>query len=346
MDTAGPPWGRGRCPGAPSTRDTLIQSRSGVQRTLTRSLRETILAQISVVIPAYNESAAVGDTVKTVQETFRDTGHEFEILVVDDGSADDTSRRAGEAGAAVIRHPRNIGYGNAILTGASQAKHPYVAITDADGTYPISELPSMLDEAVGRDLDMLVGARRGKQYEGSILKGFARAGFKFLAEFTCGRKIPDINSGLRVIRRSLVLEFAGVLCGGFSFTTTITIIAMMTHRFVDYRGIDYHARVGKSHVHYFRDALRVAQILVMTILLFNPIKFFLLYAMGVLGVGLCASVLVLLVPRLAPGIVVFGLFFIGACVVMGLGLLSEQRRASQLGPWASAVARGSWRSAM
>lgn len=288
------------------------------------------MTEVSVVIPAYNEASGIASTIQRVQEAFADSEHVCEILVVDDGSKDETARQAYYAGATVIYHPYNIGYGNALLTGIRQARHDLVAITDADGTYPVAELPRMVNELLEHKLDMLVGARGGKQYEGGLLKRLGRFFFKLWAEFTCGRTIPDINSGLRVMRRDMVLQYAPVLCGGFSFTTTITIIATLSHRFVGYRDIDYAARIGKSHVRYLRDTLRTAQILVMTILLFNPIKFYMPFAGMVVLVGVVATVLALVFPIIQSAVLTASLYFLGACGLMGFGFLSEQRRAVSL----------------
>ncbi len=290
------------------------------------------MTAVSIIIPAYNEAGAIGATIREVYEVFRDSGHTFEVIVVDDGSGDATAQEAEFAGAVVLRHPVNVGYGHALITGIRRARYPLVGITDADGTYPIKELPGMAREAAERGLDMLVGARRGAQYHGSLLKRLARLCFKFLAEFACGRSIPDINSGLRVMRRDMLVQFAGVLCGGFSFTTTITIIAMLTGRFVDYRPVDYARRVGRSHVRYFRDTLRTAQVLVMTVVLFNPIKFFLLYALLVSAAGVPLVLLAALVPGTSAWVLILSLFFLGASSLVALGFLAEQRRAIFLGP--------------
>jgi glycosyltransferase involved in cell wall biosynthesis len=286
---------------------------------------------VSVIIPAFNESGAVGQTVEDVRNTFDKSGHECEIIVVDDGSQDDTAVEAERAGAVVLRHPKNIGYGNAIMTGASQARHDLIALTDADGTYPIGELPSMVDELEDRGLDMLVGARQGRHYRGRPAKAIARLFFKFLAEFTTGTRIPDINSGLRVFRRSLVDQYRAVLCGGFSFTTTITVIAMLTHHFVDYRPIKYFKRYGKSKVRYFRDTLRAAQILSMTILIFNPIKLYILLAAMAFGTLLPVAIVAAVLPGFSLPALLVSLALSATYLLIGMGFLAEQHRASPNG---------------
>jgi len=281
---------------------------------------------ITIVIPAFNEEDSIRDTVQMVRDAFESTDHETEIIVVNDGSTDRTQQEAEEADVKVITHPTNSGYGNALLTGVRNATHSWIGITDADGTYPIEEMPSMLEEASGRDLDMLIGARQGKHYKGSKFKWVARIAFKWLSEFATGNKIPDINSGLRVMRRDMIMRFAPILSGGFSFTTTITIIAFLTYHFVEYRPVKYHARKGASHVRYVRDTMRSAQIIVMTILFFNPIKLFILHAAFLLISGIVAFLLSVAFPDLTSPILVLSLFFLVANILLGMGFLAEQRR--------------------
>ncbi len=285
------------------------------------------MINVSIIIPAFNENNSIYKTIKSVIELFDNTNFKYELIVVDDGSDDRIVSSEKIKDVIVIRHPLNIGYGNALLTGIHNAQGEIIAIADADGTYPISELPSMIQELQTRGLDMLVGARQGKFFDGSLVKRIARIAFKALAEFTTGQKIPDINSGLRVMRREMVLKFAPVLCGGFSFTTTITVIALLTSHFVDHRPINYHARIGKSKVRYFRDTLRTAQILVMAILMFNPVKLYLLLACSVLIIGVIAILLTLLAPVLSGAVLLASMFWLTAVVLLGLGFIAEQRRA-------------------
>ncbi len=133
------------------------------------------------------------------------------------------------------------------------------------------------------------------------------------------------------MRRDMLMKFAPVACGGFSFSTTTTLIAMLTGHFVSHRPIDYRVRTGESKVRYVRDTLRAGQILVMAILLFNPVKLYILLAGGTFAVGLLLVLLALLAPALIAAIAVFGAFFLGASILMGLGFLAEQRRADSRG---------------
>ncbi len=230
---------------------------------------------VSIIIPAYNEQGAITDTLKRVFSVFRSLDRPFEVLVVDDGSTDQTGILAKNAGAVIIRNPANGGYGLSLRRGILEARYGTIAITDADGTYPIEEFPKLLKE-YEKGFAMAVGARQGKFYEESLIKSFSRKVFKWLAEYTAGRRIPDINSGLRVFNAELAKKYLVETCLGFSFTTSLTLIFMSRGHFVAYVPIPYHARIGKSKVRHFRDALRTLQILVETIARYNPVKLFLL----------------------------------------------------------------------
>lgn len=286
------------------------------------------MAAISIIIPACNEGASIARTVEAVKATFAGEPHDVELIVVDDGSTDDTADQAEAAGVRVIRHPTNKGYGNALLTGVRNAAHPWIGIVDADGTYPVEELPAMLDEAVARDLAMLVGARQGAQYREGPVKQIARRVLKWIAEFVVGQEIPDVNSGMRIIRRDLVAQCAPALSGGFSFTTSITIIAFQTGHHVAYRPIAYHARTGKSHVRYRRDVPRALQIIVMTIVLFNPIKLYLVQVLGVALFTAGAMLLAALLPASMPVLLMGSLGFYTMNIILALGFLALRHQAN------------------
>src|SRR5204863_6573813 len=134
-----------------------------------------------------------------------------------DGSTDDTGAVASGAGAQVVRHPHNLGYGRSLKDGIMAAKHDTIIITDADGTYPVERAPDLF-KIYQSGFDMVVGARQGKYYDESLGKKLLRIILKNLTEFTTGREIPDINSGLRVFSRQDVVPYFQYLCETFSFT--------------------------------------------------------------------------------------------------------------------------------
>ena len=224
---------------------------------------------ISVVLPAYDEEAAVAGTVTEIRATLETAGFEgFEIVVVDDGSADATAARAAEAGARVLRHPHNLGYGRALKSGIAAAEHDTIVICDADGSYAVDRIPRLV-ERYEEGFDMVVAAR--ENYRDSPLKAPLRWLLRWLVQYTVGRRVPDVNSGLRVFSRSTLEPYLPTLCDTFSFTTSQTLAYMMTGRFVGYVEAAYRPRRGRTKVRLIRDGLRTLQYMVQAIAYYNPL---------------------------------------------------------------------------
>jgi glycosyltransferase involved in cell wall biosynthesis len=245
---------------------------------------------LTVVIPALNEEAAIAETVGRIRMALEKEAVVHEIIVVNDGSTDRTGPIARECGAEVIDHPAPGGYGLALKAGILVSKYDLIAITDADGTYPCERITELYRLVASDGFDMAVGARTGREYEGTFIKMPARRLFVWLSEYATGRKIDDINSGLRVFRKDIVLRYLATISDGFSFTTTITLATMLNGYFVKYVPISYYKRVGKSHVRYVRDSLRSLQIIIESILYYNPLKLFLLGGFALILVALGATV--------------------------------------------------------
>jgi glycosyltransferase involved in cell wall biosynthesis len=287
---------------------------------------------ISIVIPAYNEADAIQGTVASIKSALEGVfGESLEVLVVDDGSTDETGRIAAAAGATVARHPHNGGYGQAMMTGIRSARHDTVVIIDADLTYPVDAIPSLVAE-FRCGIDMVVGARQGRHYEGSFSKTALRRLLKALVEFTAGRSVPDVNSGLRVFSRQTSLNYLPQLCRTFSFTTSMTLAYMMTGRFVTYLPIAYHPRVGDTKVRLLRDSLRTLQYIIQAIVYYNPIKVFILLAIAAFGVGLIGATAAVLVPVAATTLLVLTGGALSAIIVFAIGLVAVLLRALTPGP--------------
>lgn len=225
---------------------------------------------ISIVIPVFNEEKAIGEVIEKTKNVFLSTNRDFEIIVVDDGSVDNTGRIAEEKGARVIRHPINAGYGRAILKGIENAKYDLIGMMDGDGSYNPEDFLKLLE--FSNEFDMVIGARKGVHYRGSILKQPAREIFQWMAQYVTGEKIPDVNSGMRIFKKGIIEKISHIICPGFSFSTTLTLNLLRQGCFVKFVPIQYHKRKGRSHVRYIRDTLRTGQILTETLLYFNPIK--------------------------------------------------------------------------
>ena len=279
---------------------------------------------LSVVIPAFNEEEGIGQTLDDLGAALRDAGIEAEVIVVDDGSTDQTGAIAASRGATVIRHPVNVGYGRSLKDGIVRTRHDLVAIADADGSYPVQDLPRLLK--AGEGFDMVVGARTGRVYRGSFVKFPARKIFQWLVEFSVGQRIPDVNSGLRVMRKDAVLRFLPTLSNGFSFTTTLTMAMLINAYFVTFVPIPYFPRKGRSKIRVVRDTLRMGQLIIEAILYYNPIKLFLIPTglLGLAGVAAGAYAAVSPRPEFPAGVAVACL--LTAAVVFSLGLLADLLR--------------------
>ncbi len=226
---------------------------------------------ISVVIPAFNEENGVGPQVEALQQVLRSHGLIHEIIVVDDGSQDRTAEKAYSAGARVLRHLRNRGYGASLKTGILAAKYDAIAITDADGTYPSDQIPVMLQQL--ETADMVVGARTGENVNIPLIRKPGKLMLGWLANQVGGQKIPDLNSGLRLFWRDCAVQYFPVLSNKFSFTSTITLALMADDYYVVYHPINYFKRIGKSKItprHFFDFVILVIRMA----MLFQPLKVF------------------------------------------------------------------------
>lgn len=273
---------------------------------------------VTVVIPAYNEGPHVAEQIRHVDRIMRETGWPYEILVVDDGSTDETAREADSTGVRVLQRVRNRGYGAALKLGIERARYPYILITDADGTYPVEAIPELLARA-GQNA-MVVGARTGTSVRVPLIRRPAKALIRWLASYLSGTRIPDLNSGLRVMRRDLVQRYAHLLPDGFSFTTTITLASISNGHPVEYVPINYRARLGSSKIR-ARHAYDFALLVLRVIVYFNPLKVFIPTgaALALLGLGKLGYDIVK--DNLSESAV---LALLGALIVWSVGLLADQ----------------------
>jgi glycosyltransferase involved in cell wall biosynthesis len=228
--------------------------------------------QVTIVIPAFNEEPIIAEVLMELQTQLDEHRINGEIIVVDDGSYDDTATIAARHGALVLRHHSNRGYGAALKTGILSASHEIIGITDADGTYPARFLPEMFD--LIEDVDMVVGARTGANVHVPGIRKLPKWVLNHFANYVTGAKIPDLNSGLRVFRRSIVLQYLHMLPDQFSFTTTITMAMLCDRYAVRYMPINYRQRKGKSKIVPW-DAGVFAVLIVRMAVLFRPLRVFL-----------------------------------------------------------------------
>lgn len=224
---------------------------------------------ISVVLPAKNESGAIGDTIKKIHAL----GIVNEILVINDGSTDSTQQVAEQAGAKVISHPYSKGNGAAIKTGARVATGEIIIFMDADGQHDPNDIPKML-EKIKHGYDLVVGARQ-KGSQASLGRGFANALYNNLASYMVEHKVEDLTSGFRAVRSEKFKEFIYLLPNGFSYPTTSTMAFFRAGYSICYVPIHAGKRIGKSHIHPLKDSVRFFLIIFKIATLYSPLKMFL-----------------------------------------------------------------------
>lgn len=282
-------------------------------------------ASTSVVIPAFNEGVAVGEVVAAL----RQAAAWHEILVVDDGSTDDTGRHAEAAGATLIRHPYNKGNGASVKSGIRRATGEYILILDGDGQHK-PEDACRLVAGLG-DYDLIVGARDPRT-QASGRRRIGNALLNWIASYLAGREIPDLTSGFRAMRREYVREIVGLLPNGFSSPTTITLSFIRAGHSVRFEPVHARQRTGHSKIRFARDGVKFFLILLRVITIFSPMRIFLPLSAASFLLGVGYGVWNIVREGRIPNGAVLAIMF--AFVVFLVGLVSEQisaLRASQRG---------------
>jgi glycosyltransferase involved in cell wall biosynthesis len=224
--------------------------------------------ELSIVIPAKNEAAAIAEVVATAKSAYPDA----EVIVVDDGSTDETGQAAEDAGATVIRHPESLGNGAAAKSGARAATGEFIAFMDGDGQHDAHDLERLIAK-MGEGYQMVIGARDSGSHA-NVGRLYANGLYNALASLVSGRPILDLTSGFRVVRATLFREFLYLLPNGFSYPTTITMAFLRSGFPVCFEPIKARERKGKSHIRPVRDGVRFLVIIFKVATLYSPLKVF------------------------------------------------------------------------
>jgi glycosyltransferase involved in cell wall biosynthesis len=270
----------------------------------------------SIIIPAKNEMASIGQVVAKARQTFA----EAEIIVVDDGSTDDTGRIAESAGARVVRHPESLGNGAAVKSGARAARGEIFAFMDADGQHDAKEFIPLL-EKLADGYHMAIGARNSDSHA-SVGRLFANGLYNRFASLVSGRRIPDLTSGFRVVRAEYFRKFLYLLPNGFSYPTTITMAFLRSGYPVGFVPVTAGKRTGKSHIRPVRDGVRFLAIIFKIATLYAPLKVFLPVsaAFFITGTGYYAYTYLTMGRFTNMSLLVFS----ASVIVFLIGLISEQ----------------------
>jgi glycosyltransferase involved in cell wall biosynthesis len=273
---------------------------------------------ISVVLPAKNEAAAIGQTIEKIKQL--QAIDEIEIIVVNDGSTDSTKVVAEQAGARVVSHPYSKGNGAAIKTGAREAIGDIIIFMDADGQHDPQDIPRLI-EKIGQGYDLVVGARQ-KGSQASIGRGIANKLYNNLATYMTEHPVEDLTSGFRAVRAEKFREFLYLLPNGFSYPTTSTMAFFRAGYSVTYVPIHAAKRIGKSHIKPIKDGVRFFLIIFKIATLFSPLKMFLPIAMilFVMATGWYGYTLY----EFGRFTNMSALLYTGSVMIFLMGLISEQ----------------------
>jgi glycosyltransferase involved in cell wall biosynthesis len=273
----------------------------------------------SIVIPAKNEEQGLAGFLPSLRLKYP----EVEVIVVNDGSTDNTAQVCEEQGVRVISHPYSKGNGAAIKTGARAAQGDFIVFMDGDGQHDPADIERLLYR-VEEGYDLVVGARSGLSSQASIARWSANGFYNKLAGWMVNREIPDLTSGFRCVNRRKFLDFLYLLPNGFSYPTTSTMAFFRAGYSVGFVPIEVSQRAGSSHINILRDGVRFFLIIFKIGTLYSPLKVYFPVAVLMSGLGMTNYI----VSTLSSGIWRFTnmstLLFLSGVIVFLMGLLAEQ----------------------
>jgi glycosyltransferase involved in cell wall biosynthesis len=276
-------------------------------------------ADASIIVPAYNEAGGIEAAIQGIQDMMEKSDRSYELIVVDDGSTDGTADLAEKTGAVVYRHRRNKGYGAALKTGVLEARGEYVVFFDADNQFDPMDIERVMDRA--RGIEAAFGSRTSKSYAPFSRKGGKKL-LGLLANYLARMRIPDLNCGLRAIKRDVLLEYLHLLPNGFSASTTTTLIILREGYEVDFVPITVKKRVGKSTVRPLRDGMDTVLLVLRLTTLLDPFRVFGPASIFLFLFGVAWGLRYLLMGR---GLSMASLFLlVSSVMVFFFGLLADQ----------------------
>jgi glycosyltransferase involved in cell wall biosynthesis len=274
-----------------------------------------VASHTSVIVPAFNEGLSVRQLVSDLQNVARWQ----EILVVDDGSTDDTDEQASAAGARVLRHPYNKGNGAAVKTGIRNASGMFVLIVDGDGQHQPADAVRLVNHL--NDYELVVGAR-STETQATTSRRLGNSLLNALASYLTNRPIPDLTSGFRAARRDCLLEFLHLIPNGFSTPTTTTLAFLKAGYSVQFVPIDAASRKGVSKIRLGSDGAKFVLILLKLITIFSPLRIFVPVSLATFALGAAYAVWTIATQSHVTNSSV--LLILLSVIMFLIGLVSEQ----------------------
>jgi len=272
--------------------------------------------KISVIIPAYNEASTIGAIVLKIKSLYPD----FEIIVINDGSVDDTAAIAKDAGAHVYSHPYNIGNGAAIKTGIRIASGDILVFLDGDNQHNPEDIAKLLRYIP--DYDMVVGSRSNGD-QASFGRTFGNTAYNWLASYVAKFYIPDLTSGFRAIKADIARNFLYLLPNTYSYPSTLTLCVLRSGRSIKYMPINVLKRTtGKSEINPFKDGVRFLMIIIKICTLFSPLRVFLPVSFGLFVLGFSYYLFTYVSSGRFSNMSL--LLFTTSIIIFMMGLVSEQ----------------------
>lgn len=272
--------------------------------------------EVSVIIPAHNEAQNIGNVISGIKALHPD----FEIILINDGSTDDTAEVAKEAGAIIYSHPYNIGNGAAVKSGIRIASGDILILMDGDGQHLPQDIGRLLEYIP--DYDMVIGARP-KGYQASLSRAFGNKLLNWLASYVSRFSVEDLTSGFRAIKTDIAHNLLSLLPNSYSYPTTLTLGVLRSGRSVKYIPIDIQRRQrGKSKVQPLRDGVRFFMIILKICALYSPLRIFLPISFGIFFTGLAYYLYTFFTAGRFTNM--SALLFTTSILIFMLGLISEQ----------------------
>lgn len=277
--------------------------------------------EISIVIPCHNEAVGIKSTIDDITGILKNTQLNFEIIVVDDASRDQTPhilKQLKNKPIRVVTNPFTTGYGASIKAGIEQSRFAWIGICDGDGTYPVKKFPEFLKYTA--EYDMVVGERTGKIRSIPLFRRPVKWFLNRFSSFVVKRKIRDVNSGMRIFKKEIALKYWNLLPDGFSLTTTLTLSMIMDHHRIKNLEIAYLKRKGKSKINPLKDTYDFFLLIMKIAMFYNPLRVFIPFFFGVSAMTVVSLIRDILNLNLTDTTV---MLFIFSIIILMIGLLAD-----------------------